>query len=333
MADAPTFEPGTTTNYFEVTYADLPTFGKAPLTPLDQLEGIEVAAYGIPWDITASPRPGARLGPRRIREETHLFREVWDPIETPMISLGVEGERTRDSLKLADCGDAMIFPYDIERTRDSVQKVSAAVAKHAFPIAIGGDHYVMYPAYQGVVDANPGKKIGVLQIDAHDDTISDDPVLGPHWCGSPIARAMEYGDIPSPAVAMCGLRNFIGAKQVERHRDEGFVVITMDKVRELGMKAMVEQAMSSILQHCDLVYLTIDIDGADPSVAPGCAGPSPGGFLGHEWMDLMRVLGNYEEICAMDLVEVAPQLDPTEQTPLFAAFSLFHFIESRFLSS
>lgn len=332
MAHA-SFQPGTTTNYFEVTYADLPTFGKAPLTALADLEGVDVAAYGIPWDLTASPRPGARLGPRRIREETALFHEVWNPIETPMISLGVEGERTRDSLTLADCGDAMIFPYDIERTRDSIHKVSAAVAKHAFPIAIGGDHYVMYPAYQGVADAHPDAKIGVVQIDAHDDTIADDPVLGEHWCGSPIARAMEYADIPPQAVAMCGLRNFIGAKQVQRHRDEQFLVITMDEVRELGMKGMAEKAVTSVLKHCDLVYLTVDIDAADPSVAPGCAGPSPGGFLGHEFMELMRALGNYDEICAMDLVEVAPQLDPTEQTPLFAAFALFHFIESRFLSS
>lgn len=330
MADA-TFQPGTTRNYFEVTYADIPSFGRAPVTDLDDLEGVDVAVYGIPWDITASPRPGARLAPRRIREESHLFYEVWNPIETPMVSFE-GGERRRASLRLADCGDAMMFPYDIERTRDSIHKVSAKIAKQgAFPIAIGGDHYVMYPAYQGVADAHPGAKIGVVQIDAHDDTISDDPVLGRHWCGSPIARAMEYADIPAPAVAMCGLRNFIGAKQIERHKEENFLVITMDRVREMGMAAMAEEAVTSVLRHCDLVYLTVDIDAADPSCAPGCAGPSPGGFLGHEFMALMRELGKYEEICAMDLVEVAPQLDPTEQTPLFAAFALFHFIESRFL--
>jgi agmatinase len=326
-------QAGTTGNYFEVTYADLPTFGKAPVRELDDLADVDVAAYGIPWDLTASPRPGARLAPRRIREETHLFHEIWNPIETPMISIGLDRPRTRERITLADCGDAMMFPYDIERTRDSVHKVSAKIAQQAFPIALGGDHYVMYPAYQGVVDAHPGAKVGVVQIDAHDDTIADDPVLGDHWCGSPIARAMEHSSITAPAVAMCGLRNFIGAKQVERHRDEGFLVITMAEARELGMEGLAEQAVKSVPKHCDVVYLTIDIDAADPSCAPGCAGPSPGGFLAHEFMDLMRALGGYQEIVAMDLVEVAPQLDPTEQTPLFAAFALFHFIETRFLLS
>ena len=329
MSDVP--RKASTGNYFEVSYADLPTFGKAPLGDAARLSGVDVAVYGIPWDITASPRPGARYAPRRIREESHLFHEIWNPLETPMVSMGTDDEpRSRERISMVDCGDVTVYPYDIARTRESIHDLSAMIAEQAFPIALGGDHYVQFPAYQGVRDAHPDAKIGIVQIDAHDDTISDDPMLGEHWCGSPIQRSIEYGSVDPRAVAMVGLRNFIGAKQLERHREEEFVVITMREARQLGAAALAEKAASSVLRHCDLIYLTIDIDAVDPSVAPGCAGPSPGGFLAEEFMDLMRALGRFKEIVAVDLVEVAPPIDPTDRTQLFAAFSLFHFIETRF---
>jgi len=322
-----------TGNYSELSYADLPTFGKAPQRDPGDLGDVDIGVYGIPWDLTASPRPGARLAPRRIREETALFHEVWNPVGSPMVKIPQERPRTRERLTMADCGDVTIFPYDIQKTRESIQRLSAAIASEAFPIALGGDHYVMYPAYQGVCDAHPEAKIGVVAIDAHDDTGDDDPVLGKHWCGTPFQRAMEYGALDPRAIAMVGLRNFLGENQIQRHQDEQFQVIPMDEARELGPRELARKAVGSVLQHCDLVYLTIDIDAADPSCAPGSASPSPGGFLGHEFMALMRALGEHREVIAADLVEVAPGLDPTEQTPAFAAFALFHFIDTRFLLS
>jgi agmatinase len=89
--------------------------------------------------------------------------------------------------------------------------------------------------------------------------------------------------------------------------------------------------MDAVLAHCDVVYLTVDIDSVDPSCAPGCCTPVPGGMLAHEFLDLLRELGRYREIVAMDIVEVAPPLDPTEQTSILAAHGLFGFIEQRFL--
>jgi len=325
--------PAVRRNHAELFYADVPTFGKAPLREPDDLEDVDVAAYGIPWDLTASPRSGARLGPRRIREETVALHPVWDAGQAPMVSIGVDDRRSRRGLTLVDCGDAMIFPYDVERTRASIHRLSSDLARETFPIALGGDHYVMYPAYQGVRDAHPDAKVGIVQIDAHDDTILDDPVLGAHWCGTPVQRAIEYGELDPRAVAMVGLRNFLGLDQLRRHRADGFVVITMDEVRQLGPRAVADKAIGLVRRHCDLVYLTVDIDAADPSCAPGSASLSPGGFHSHELMSLMRELGEHEEIIALDLVEVAPELDPTGQTAVLAAYALFHFIQSRFLLS
>ena len=320
-----------TRNHVELPYADLPTFGKAPHTSLDELTGVDVAVFGVPWDATASPRPGARFGPRRIREETQAFRDVWNPAGPRMVPANNPAATSRDRIRMVDCGDAAIFPFDLARTVDSVRRVSAALAEHAFPIMLGGDHYVMYPAYQGVCDAFRGFRVGIVQIDAHDDAADDDPVLGRHWCGTPIRRALEHSRISPRSVAMVGLRGFIDEDLARRQSEEGFVVVRMEEARRKGPKAIAEHVMTSVLEHCDRVYLTVDIDAVDPSFAPGCGSPCPGGFVSHEFLELIAELGRYEEVVALDLVEVAPPLDPTEQTPLLAAHALFRYIDARFM--
>lgn len=322
--------PGTG-NYFEFTYADLPTFGKAPLATASSLAGADLGVLGVPWDGTAPRRGGARLGPRRIREESIFFHELWNPGETPLEGRSPSGARTRDRITLVDCGDVTIAAFDAARTAASIREAARAVASETFCLLLGGDHYVMYPAYQGICDAHPGIKIGIVQVDAHDDTVMDDPYMGREWCGTPIQRAIEHANLDASALAMVGLHGYSGRDLIERHQTSGAYVLKIEEVRSIGIAAAAEKAVQSVLQHCDVVYVTIDIDAADPSCAPGCAAPHPGGFLSHEFLGLARELGRYEEVIAADLVEVAPPLDPTEQTPVLAAHALFGFIEQRFL--
>lgn len=322
--------PGTG-NYFEFVYADLPTFGKAPIASPETLRNADIGVYGVPWDITATLRAGARLGPRRIREQSGWFHEVWDPQETPMAGLEPIGERTRDRISMVDCGDVTVFPTDVAKTAESIRAVSRQISESALPLMLGGDHYVMYPAYQGVTDAHPEATIGIVQIDAHNDLIDDDAVLGKHWSGTPIRRSIEHAGLDPHAVAQIGLRGFIGENELAEQAEQGFRVTPMSALRELGPEEVARRSMQGVLEHCDLVYLTIDIDGADPSCAPGCSTPVPGGLLSHELLALVRELGRFREIAAIDLVEVAPPLDPTDQTSILAAHTLFGFIEQRFL--
>ena len=322
--------PGTG-NYFELTFADLPTFGKAPVATSTSLAEVDLGVLGVPWDATSPRRPSARLGPRRIREESMFFHELWNPLETPIEGRNVQGGRTRERMGIVDCGDVTISPFDTFATRDKIREASAAIANETFLMTLGGDHYVQYPAYQGVCDAHAGKKIGIVQIDAHDDTVDSDPLMGDEWCGTNIQRSLEHGDLGDGALAMIGLHGFTEAELIHRHRAADTCVIEIEECREIGMAAAAEKAIGSVLQHCDLVYLTIDIDAGDPSIAPGCSAPHPGGFLSHEFLRLVRELGCYEEVIAVDLVEVSPSLDPTETTPILAAHLLFGFIEQRFL--
>lgn len=318
-------------NYFEMVFADIATFGKAPLAPAISLNEADVAVFGIPWDYTATLRPGARLGPRGIREQSIWFHEVWNPGSTPLVGYGPPRTRKRDRIRMMDCGDVTIWPGDVMRTSASIRAAAAEAARHAFTIMLGGDHYVMFPTYQGVCDAHPGKRIGIIQIDAHNDLVDSDPVYGTHWSGTPIRRSIEHAGLDPRALVQIGLRGFIGVTERDYQIRNGVTVIQIAELRREGVEAIANKAVATVLQHCDLIYLTCDIDSVDPSSAPGCSTPVPGGLTGEEFSGLVRALGRHQEIAAIDVVEVAPPLDPTHQTTLLAAHSLFGFIEERFL--
>ena len=318
-------------NYFEMVFADIATFGKAPMAPTGSFPDADIAVFGIPWDFTATLRAGARLGPRGIREQSTWFHEVWNPGSTPLVSYGALRERKRERIKIVDFGDVTIWPGDLERTSNSIRAAASAVAGKSLPLMLGGDHYVMFPTYQGVCDAHTNTRIGIIQIDAHNDLIDDDAVYGTHWSGTPIRRAVEYADLDPRALAQIGLRGYVGAAERDYQLQNGVTIIQIKELREAGASAVAEKAVRTVLQHCDAIYLTVDIDSVDPSAAPGCSTLVPGGLSGEEFADLLRAFGRHEEIIALDLVEVAPPLDPTNQTALLAAYSLFGFIEERFL--
>lgn len=318
-------------NYFEMVFADIATFGKAPTAPAISLADADIAVFGIPWDYTATLRPGARLGPRGIREQSIWFHEIWNPGSTPLIGYGPPRKRLRDRVKMMDCGDVTIWPGDIMKTSASIRAAAAEAAKHAFTIMLGGDHYVMFPTYQGVCDAHPGKRVGIIQIDAHNDLVDNDAVYGTHWSGTPIRRSLEHSGLDPRGLYQIGLRGFIGAVERQFQIDNGVTVVGIPELRARGIPEVVDTAVATVLQHCDVIYLTCDIDSVDPSSAPGCSTPVPGGLRGEEFADLLRAFGRHKEIIAIDVVEVAPPLDPTHQTTLLAAHSLFGFIEERFL--
>src|SRR6186713_643798 len=97
-------------NYFEMVFADIATFGKAPAITSGSLPNADLAVFGIPWDFTATLRPGARLGPRGIREQSIWFHEVWNPGSTPLTSYGPLRQRKRERMSIVDCGDVTIWP-------------------------------------------------------------------------------------------------------------------------------------------------------------------------------------------------------------------------------
>lgn len=314
----------------ELSYAGIPTFLKAPQAALDSLSStVDVGVLGVPFDGAVSRQPGARHGPSSIRQASAWYAYLGG-YKGGLLNVETGREVDYTALAIRDCGDAPTVPTSVDRTRDSVQAAVEQVAKRTFPVLLGGDHYITFPAYMGYA-STVDDRVGVIQIDAHTDTVEESTLYGKHFHGTPMARIAEsqYGGYD--AHAMIGIRGYEGPEFAEIASDSGLYVNYAADVRERGIEACVRGAIDHVTDRVDRVYLTVDIDGVDPAYAPGTGTPEPGGLTSGDLLAAMDLLGDCETIGAMDLMEVAPGLDPTESTQRLAANAIVRFLEAKFL--
>ena len=291
------------------------TFGKYPyVEDWDSIDA-DVAVMGAPFDFGTQWRAGARMGPRAIREASTLF------------SFGHAGAYDFEDdvtylepgkVRIVDIGDADIVHTDTMKSHANIELgVRKILAAGAMPVVMGGDHSVNIPCINAFDRQDP---IHVVQIDAHLDFVDErHGVRFGH--GNPMRRAAE-----KPYVT--GLSQ-IGIRNVSSTARDGYVdaramgsdIQSVRQVREMGTAAMLERIPADARY-----YLTIDIDGFDPSIAPGTGTPSHGGFLYYEVLELIDGLAKRGTIVGIDLVEVAPDYDPAGCTTTLAAQVLMNAI-------
>lgn len=314
----------------ELSFAGVQTFLKADECPPGELPPeADVGVLGVPFDGAVSRRPGARFGPAALREASGWYAYLGGYKE------GVHNVETGktvsyDDVEIRDCGDVDTVPTSIERTRPRVAAAVEEVAQRAFPVVLGGDHYVTYPAFLGYARA-VNERVGIVHIDAHSDTVQSSTLYGEHFHGSPMARIddSEFGGYENHA--MVGIRGYEGPEFPDLVEQRGIHVSYAPDVRERGIEACIRDAIEHATDGVERVYLTVDIDGVDPAYAPGTGTPEPGGLTGADLLTAMDLLGACEAIGAMDLMEVAPKLDPTESTQRLAANAIVRFLEAKFL--
>lgn len=314
----------------ELAYAGIDTFLKADHLPVEEVDGLDAAVLGVPYDGAVSNRPGARYGPGAIREASAWWAYL-SGYKGGLTDVRTGREVDFDDLALADCGDVPVFPMDREATAESVRAhVATAAASGAVPAVLGGDHYCTYPSYEGFAEGIDTDRVGLVQIDAHSDTVEESAVFGEHFHGSSTNRIARsaYGDYER--VSQVGIRGYEAPGFLEFVDETGLSLYTMGDVRERGIRAAVEDAVEAAADGADAVYVTFDIDGVDPSVAPGTGTPVPGGLTAHEALAAMDALGAHEAVGAIDLMEVAPTYDPTEGTGRLAAYLLVTFLARKF---
>jgi len=314
----------------ELSFAGVQTFLKADHCPPDDLDdGVDVGVLGVPFDGAVSRRPGARFGPGALREASAWYAYLGG-YKGGVHNVETDRTVSYDDLSIRDCGDVPTVPTSIERTRPQVIAAVEAVAERSFPVVLGGDHYVTYPSFVGYARA-VGERVGVVHIDAHSDTVESSALYGEHFHGSPMARIddSEYGGYGNHA--MVGIRGYEGPEFPDLVADRGIHVSYAPEVRERGIEACIEDAIDHATDGVDHVYLTVDIDGVDPAYAPGTGTPEPGGLTSDDLLRAMDRLGECESVGAMDLMEVAPKLDPTESTQRLGANAVVRFLESKFL--
>lgn len=293
------------------------TFAKSPTcTDLGELQA-DVAILGAPNDMGTQWRPGARFGPRAIREASTLF------------SFGHDGayDHERDVLflsdhevRMVDVGDADIVHTDMESSNRNIQAAVAQILKAGvMPVVLGGDHSVHAPVIAAFQDHPP---VHIVHFDAHLDFVDERHGVR-YGHGNPLRRASEMAHVSG--MTQMGIRNVSSSNRsdYDAARAKGSTILSVRDVRALTTKGVLEQI--PVVPH---YYLTIDIDGFDPSIAPGTGTPSHGGFLYYEVLEIIEALSQRSggAIAGIDLVEVAPAYDLNGVTSILAAQLLMNTI-------
>lgn len=295
-------------------FVGISTFGKYPYQPDWDAIDADVAILGAPFDFGTQFRPGARFGPRAIREASTLFSFGHAGAYDHEDDVTYLGEGT----KIVDLGDADIVHTDTIKSHANIEfGVRKILAANAIPVVLGGDHSVNIPCINAFSEHGP---IHVLQIDAHLDFVDErHGVRFGH--GNPMRRAAEKDYVTG--LSQFGIRN-VSSTAKEGYADARAMGSDIQSVRQLRAQSLDEQ-LARIPVDAD-IYLTIDIDGFDPSIAPGTGTPSHGGFMYYEVLELIAGVAKRQKIVGMDLVEVAPDYDHSGSTSTLAAQVLLNII-------
>jgi len=296
-------------------FVGLCSFGKYPYVGDWDAIDADIAILGAPFDFGTQYRPGARFGPRAIREASTLF------------SFGHAGAYdhedditylTEDQGRIVDIGDADIIHTDTQKSHANIETGVRAILKAgAIPVVLGGDHSVNIPCINAFSDEEP---FHLIQVDAHLDFVDErHGVTAGH--GNPMRRAAEKDYVKG--LSQIGIRN-VSSTAKEGYDDArafGSDIMSVRQFRAMGVAAVLDRIPKG-----ERYYVTIDIDGFDPSIAPGTGTPSHGGFLYYEILELMDGLARQGSIIGLDLVEVAPDYDQTGSTSTLAAQILLNTI-------
>jgi len=266
---------------------------------------------GVPWDGSVGWRAGASEAPGRLRKISHTS----PAISEDGFALDPARHRVRD---LGDVGPQV--EEGVLRYFDRVQTAAQAVlcaAERPFLFSIGGDHSVLIPLFRGFAAARSGT-LGLVLLDAHPDLFDEyDGSRTSHAC--PIRRALDTGRLAPEHLLIVGTRSY-NAVELDFMRAHGIRFVPARELERQGVDAVLALARQR-LAACSAVYLTIDIDVADPAFAPGTGAPVAGGLTSRQLLELTRGLVESLPVGAADLVEVAPRLDPTDAT-LFLALQI-----------
>ena len=270
---------------------------------------------GVPYDGAVIGRKGCRDGPTAIRE---AFRYLggFDPATA----------RSLAGLRIHDLGDAPVVEGDTNKTHRLVEGVLAAAAtRHQPLVVLGGDNSLSYATFRAL-HAIHGGRWGVVVLDAHYDLRPHD---GQPSSGTPYRRILEEvpGDpVAGKNLAEVGIRPYANAPSLAAYaKEHGVTVIPAPEVRAKGIAAAARKALAAAGQGVDHLFLSVDIDGLDQSIAPGCSAPGAGGLTFDEAAHLVEAVAADPRCRGMDLVETAPGLDPTGNTARVAAQLVAHF--------
>lgn len=293
---------------------------RAASRPLDWV------ALGVPFDSGVTFRPGARFGPRAIREASQTLRRF-------SIEHGVD---LAETLSLADAGDAQTSPFDLQATMELVyqaalsagggaDKAAGAGGAKTKVLGLGGDHSITFGLLHAAFErqGRPKGGLGLVHVDSHLDTV--DQVWGHGWShASPFRRAVEAGLVNPRKMISLGIKGPLNsAADLDFAREHGVTIVTAADWHE-GAGARRLKAFVRGLRGTP-TYVSFDVDAVDPAFAPGTGTPAPGGLTSAQALALLRGLKGLK-LAGADVVEVLPDRDVSGITALLAAQIAFEIL-------
>jgi len=327
---AAAFHASTDGSSVELPYAGFETFLKREIADVEDVAGVDAAVLGVPYDGAVSNQPGTRYGPRSLRRASAWLAYL-SGYKGGLTNIRTGQQVDFGALDLVDCGDVPVFPMDRATTADSIAAHVATVAERGtMPVLLGGDHYCTFPAFRGFAEGSGHDTVGLVQIDAHTDTVAESAVLGEHFHGSSTHHIADSPYTDYEHVAQVGIRGYESPDFFEFADETGLSLFTIRDIERHGIEDVIGAAVADAAADADAVYVTFDIDSVDPSVAPGTGTPEPGGLSASQALTVMETLGTHDAVAAADLMEVAPTLDPTDNTSRLGAYLLTTLLEQQF---
>jgi guanidinopropionase len=313
MSD-PFFQPPSGTDL--PRYAGVPSFMRLPYLPVDHARRAEVdiGIFGLPWDGATSNRPGARHGPRALRDASTMIREMNRST----------GQLPFQAANIADLGDVAMSPVDQdEALRDAQSFVASVLAQNIRPFMVGGDHLCTLTVLRELRKAR-GEAFGLVLLDSHTDLYP--PYFGGKVLthGNPFRQAIEEGCIDPKRTVMAGMRGTsYNTSDFDYGHEKGVHIMPIEECMERGW-AQVMQIARDVVGDAP-TYVSFDIDFIDPAYAPGTGTPEVGGPTSFDAIGCVRALRGLDVIGA-DLVEVSPPFDNGGITSWLGASVMFELI-------
>lgn len=282
-----------------------------------EADSADVGLVGVPFDTAVMGRRGCRFGPEGVRSAL-VFSNVYEPGLDVDLSTG---------FSLTDFGNVDVLHTEVLGTHERIEKVVTDIyGTGVIPVIIGGDHSIAYPDIKSLIN-NVDGNIGVINIDGHMDVrISHH---GEVSSGTPFRRLMEEPKrplLPKNFVEI-GINGWLNSGFYREYcRKQGIRIIPAREIHQRGIEDVVEEALNIVTDGAKAIFLSLDIDGLDISVAPGTNAPNPGGLTAYQALEAVWQIGQHPLCRGFDLLEVAPPLDFGSLTSLMGAALILNFM-------
>ncbi|WP_406651398.1 agmatinase [Aliisedimentitalea scapharcae] len=295
-------------------FAGVPTFMRLPnLTPDHPRYGeVQMGLIGVPWDGGTTNRPGARHGPRQLRDYSTMIRAM-NP---------ATGVNPFASVNCADLGDVPPNPVDILDSLDRVTRFYRDLKSQGItPMTAGGDHLITLPILRAMASEAP---VGLIQFDSHTDLFDSYFGGNKFTHGTPFRRAIEEGFVDPQRFVQVGIRGTAyNTEDIDWGIEQGVRIIRIEELFDRGIPHVMAEVREIVGDQP--TYCTYDIDFVDPTFAPGTGTPEIGGPNSFQAQQVIRELAGVNLIGA-DLVEVAPPFDAAGNTAWLGISLMFELM-------